>query len=203
MKCKIIIPLMSLAAFFILLAGCTDPQLSTQMKELNIKMESMENKMDTLSNNVGNLDSEFANLKKSFDMINSVFQIEVDNFKESSENLDRELQEISNMKRRFSDLEKNINQFDNRLDRINQQLAQLRDSHTPITEAAPGRRSTVGSYYDIDSAAPVMDTYVVRRGDTLSSIAQRYNTTVNAIKAANNLRSDTIQIGQRLSIPNN
>ncbi len=42
--------------------------------------------------------------------------------------------------------------------------------------------------------------HTVQRGDTLSSIARRYATTVAAIRAANNLRTDTIYIGQRLLI---
>ena len=44
-------------------------------------------------------------------------------------------------------------------------------------------------------------TYTVRRGDTLSSIAARYRTTVSAIKQANGLRSNLIYAGQRLKIP--
>ncbi|MEO8275692.1 MAG: LysM peptidoglycan-binding domain-containing protein [Thermoanaerobaculia bacterium] len=41
----------------------------------------------------------------------------------------------------------------------------------------------------------------VRSGDTLSAIATRYRTSVAAIKAANNLRSDRLSLGQRLRIP--
>jgi len=44
-------------------------------------------------------------------------------------------------------------------------------------------------------------THIVQRGDTLWSIAQRYNTTVDAIKILNNLTSNILQIGQRLQIP--
>jgi LysM repeat protein len=44
-------------------------------------------------------------------------------------------------------------------------------------------------------------TYVVRRGDTLFSIAQRHGTSVQAIMNANGLRSSLIYSGQRLSIP--
>jgi len=44
-------------------------------------------------------------------------------------------------------------------------------------------------------------TYVVQRGDTLSAIARRFGTTVQAIMAANNLQSTTIYVGQRLIIP--
>lgn len=43
-------------------------------------------------------------------------------------------------------------------------------------------------------------TYVVQRGDTLSNIAQRYDTTVAALMGVNNLRTETIYVGQRLTI---
>lgn len=43
--------------------------------------------------------------------------------------------------------------------------------------------------------------YVVARGDSLSMIAQRHNVGLTQLRAANNLRGDTIQVGQRLSIP--
>jgi len=44
-------------------------------------------------------------------------------------------------------------------------------------------------------------TYKVLDGDTLYSIAQQYNTTVDAIKQANRLSSNLLQIGQELIIP--
>lgn len=50
-------------------------------------------------------------------------------------------------------------------------------------------------------SAPAYKKYKVKSGDTLSHIAQRYRTTVTAIKRANNLRSDRINIGQVLNIP--
>ncbi len=43
--------------------------------------------------------------------------------------------------------------------------------------------------------------YVVEAGDTLYSIARRFNVSIDAIKEANNLVSDTLRIGQRLYIP--
>src|SRR5690606_42020163 len=39
--------------------------------------------------------------------------------------------------------------------------------------------------------------YVVSRGDSLSLIAQRNNVSLSQLRSANNLRSDTIQIGQK------
>lgn len=43
--------------------------------------------------------------------------------------------------------------------------------------------------------------YVVKAGDTLSSIASRHGTTIAAIRDANNLRSDLVRVGQELKIP--
>lgn len=43
--------------------------------------------------------------------------------------------------------------------------------------------------------------YIVKRGDTLYSIAKKYNTTVNSIKNLNSLVSDNIGVGQTLRIP--
>lgn len=44
-------------------------------------------------------------------------------------------------------------------------------------------------------------TYTVTRGDTLSSIARRFNVTVDAIKRQNNLKSASLRVGQTLHIP--
>ena len=43
-------------------------------------------------------------------------------------------------------------------------------------------------------------THVVRRGETLSGIAQRYGTTVSALKRSNGLRTNAIQAGRRLVV---
>jgi len=43
--------------------------------------------------------------------------------------------------------------------------------------------------------------YQIARGDTLYSIARRYNTTVDVIKDYNNLTNNTLQIGQIIRIP--
>ena len=43
-------------------------------------------------------------------------------------------------------------------------------------------------------------TYVIRTGDTLESIANRFNTTVENIMRINNLQTDDVTIGQVLII---
>jgi len=58
---------------------------------------------------------------------------------------------------------------------------------------------------ELPAYTPPKNTYAthrVRRGETLSTIARRHGTSVNAIVRANNLRSrNRIRIGQRLKIP--
>ena len=46
-----------------------------------------------------------------------------------------------------------------------------------------------------------MFMYTVKAGDSLYSIARKYNTTVDALKDLNNLTSTTLSIGQVLRIP--
>ncbi|NTS77470.1 N-acetylmuramoyl-L-alanine amidase [Catenovulum sp. SM1970] len=43
--------------------------------------------------------------------------------------------------------------------------------------------------------------HIVRSGESLSVLAQRYQVSVSALKKANNLRKDTLFIGQKLTIP--
>ncbi|MBR1644255.1 MAG: LysM peptidoglycan-binding domain-containing protein [Bacteroidales bacterium] len=43
-------------------------------------------------------------------------------------------------------------------------------------------------------------THTVKKGDTLSSIARRYGTTVDALRKKNKLKNDNIQIGQKLVV---
>lgn len=48
---------------------------------------------------------------------------------------------------------------------------------------------------------PSNNTYTVKNGDSLWSIARTYNTTVDTLRKLNNLNSDILKIGQTLIIP--
>jgi membrane-bound lytic murein transglycosylase D len=50
------------------------------------------------------------------------------------------------------------------------------------------------------AAEPSRIVHRVKRGETLSSIAQKYNTSVAAVRQSNKLSGNTIKIGQRLTI---
>lgn len=61
-----------------------------------------------------------------------------------------------------------------------------------------GQRLTIS--VAADPNAPMIE-YFVQRGDTLNKLAQRFDVTVQALMAANGLRTTTIYVGQRLLIP--
>lgn len=56
-------------------------------------------------------------------------------------------------------------------------------------------------YKEPSSGDDNSDYYTVKRGDSLWSIANKYNTTVAELVETNNLGSNTLQIGQVLRIP--
>lgn len=76
--------------------------------------------------------------------------------------------------------------------------------HDTIQERIRGRNSsTVELQPDIvvrEVRNSTQQTHIVRSGDTLSAIARKHRVTVAQIKAWNNLKSDNLQIGQKLVI---
>lgn len=60
---------------------------------------------------------------------------------------------------------------------------------------------SIGQILKIPSSSMNENIYVVQRGDSLYSIANKFNTTVNEIKSLNNLTTNLLNIGQTLKIP--
>ena len=61
---------------------------------------------------------------------------------------------------------------------------------------------SIGQVLKIPSGGNNKITYTVKKGDSLYSIARTYKTTVDELKRLNNLKSNTLSIGQTLILPN-
>lgn len=77
----------------------------------------------------------------------------------------------------------------------------LKENYEELAEAVI---SAVANYIGVPYTPPedlITNTYVVQKGDTLYSIANKLGTTVSELKKENNLTSNTLQIGEVLRVP--
>lgn len=67
------------------------------------------------------------------------------------------------------------------------------------TNLTPGDKLVI---YEMSDKSPTeCITYTVQKNDNLYSIARKYDTTVDEIKRYNNLTSNNLSIGQKITIP--
>lgn len=84
------------------------------------------------------------------------------------------------------------------LDSTGDDVNQLKNNWREYADAVVrGVSEYIGLAYDEE----VEGVYIVKSGDSLYSIANRYGTTVNELKNLNNLTSNNLRIGQKLIVP--
>ena len=71
------------------------------------------------------------------------------------------------------------------------------------TNLSIGQKLRIPEKYDNNDELPSYITYTVVKGDNLSKIAKKYNTTVDIIMKDNNLKNTYLQIGDKLKIRSN
>ena len=60
---------------------------------------------------------------------------------------------------------------------------------------------SVGKILKVPSGLSLVNTYVVSKGDTLYSVAKKFDTSVNRLKELNGLSNNMLSVGQKLIIP--
>ena len=75
---------------------------------------------------------------------------------------------------------------------IPRRQAAARPRHVAARPTPPAR---------VSSARPNVRTHKIRQGDTLFSLAKQYGTTVDALRALNNLKGNALKVGGQLRVP--
>jgi len=70
-----------------------------------------------------------------------------------------------------------------------------------ITLPAGGAAPSAASAAVSTETGAAGETYVVRSGDSLTKIAKKHGVSLSALKAANNLNTDHIKVGQKIKLP--
>ena len=104
--------------------------------------------------------------------------------------------EIEILRARVDVQDRRISQLENNLSRLNGSTV-TRAPAKAVTKTAP-KAIPVNA---IQATSANTREYVVAKGDILTRIAHRHQTTVAAIKKENGLKSDGLRIGQKLRIP--
>ena len=84
------------------------------------------------------------------------------------------------------------------LDSNEDDVYQLKNNWQNYAEAVV---KAIADYLDLGTSEINLNLYKVIAGDTLWSIAKKYNVTVNDIKQLNNLNNNLLNVGQSLKIP--
>jgi LysM repeat protein len=71
----------------------------------------------------------------------------------------------------------------------------------PVSSLSGATRAIESHTPAISAELSKINVHVVRPGDTLTRIANRYGTTVKELRVANELKADRIVIGQKLRVP--
>ena len=73
--------------------------------------------------------------------------------------------------------------------------------HLPAAASAPTAQAPTAPGETDTAAAGGMQTYKVKSGDTLTTIAKHFHVTIKAIQSANNLTTTRLNVGKVLKIP--
>lgn len=136
------------------------------------EMQRVSSQVSTLQSSIDNLASRVAGLEGKRGG-DQTLRAEIESLKASVAELKREL----------------ANQRSEIVKDLSGRLAKMQ----PKTPPAPKTQTVVIS--------EPTSTYEVRGGDTLSVVAQAFNTSVAKIKKMNGLKSDNLRIGQKLIVP--
>lgn len=140
------------------------------------EMQRVSGQVDVLQSNLGDLQRRVGKLEGGGDTRG--IRQEIDALKAAVAELRRELQ----------------SQRGEIVRDLSGRLAKIQAAATPPPPPPPPKPSKPAY------SGPCKE-YVVEKGDTLSVIAEAFNTSVSVLKSMNNLKGDNLRIGQKILVP--
>lgn len=164
-------------SLLLLVSGCETLQTPQQRRQAELRQQAStrmtEEQVLRMQSRVESMDQEYARLMQEIQQLRS----EIRSYNSQLTQLNSSMKSLeSKQAREMQELVQRVQKI------VGQVVSSGSGSGTPANRGA-------GYEHEVQS------------GHTLSTIAQAYNTTVAAIKKANNLQSDTIYVGQKLFIP--
>ena len=141
------------------------------------EMQRVSGQVDVLQSNLSELQNRVGRLEGGGDA--RALRQEIDALKASVAEIRREMR----------------NMHGEIVKELSAKFATMLKTVTPPAPPPPPRQPQKPSY-----TGPCKE-YVVEGGDTLSVIAEAFGTTVPKLREMNNLKSDTLRIGQKLLVP--
>lgn len=157
----------------------------------------LKEQVSYLRNDLKNLEVEFRQLKEHVanqDTTLDVVQEEMTASAESQKNQTLHTR-MENLLAEVETIKKHINQLTDAVDANRRKNLEAESRSQSIQTALNAVSDALG----IES--PSSTVYTVKPGDSLGSIAQKNRTTISKLKKANNLKSDKIIVGQKLTLP--
>ena len=111
----------------------------------------------------------------------------------------RLMQELQQLRRDVRSYNGQISQLNSKMSSL--EAKQSREMNELIKRVEGLLKKSVASRPSSKPARGAGREHVVESGHTLSAIAQAYGVSIKSIKKANNLKSDSIYVGQKLFIP--
>lgn len=153
--------------------ACAQARDDFMRQQAVAEMQRVSGQIDVLQNNFDDLQRRVGKLEGGTDT--RTLSAEIDALKASIAELRREM---SNMR---SEVVKDISA----------RIAKMQPAAAPEKPAPVVKKPVAGP----------LKEYVVEKGDTLFVIASAFNTTVAKLREMNNLKGDTLRVGQKLMVP--
>jgi|LSQX01.3.fsa_nt_gb LysM repeat protein len=188
-----------------------DYKFAEEMKKENLvnQQKDFETRRDIkgLKETYNDIIISISSLSKNFSSIQGdVLEINQSQLK-VADSLNKILSEVEKNSSQISQMEettgKNFQIFIDELTRQESELYRLKTelSKTNSLPATYSENKNEEKTIKEETSSDRTKTYIVKKGDSIGVIASRFNTTSQAIKKLNNLQTDKIFVGQKLTIP--